>query len=127
MKGRIVSLHMPHIRPIVRGKAGRDAGFGAKALLSWVDGYCFLDRLCFEAYNEGEYLAESLEKYKERFGHYPVSSTGDGIFGSRGNREHLKDMKVRGGFKALGATPHLRRTVPGSANGRRGARAGWKG
>lgn len=102
VKGRIVSLHMPHIRPIVRGKAGRDAEFGAKALLSWVDGYCFLDKLCFEAYNEGEHLAGSLEKYKERFGAYPVSSTGDGIFGSRNNREHLKEINVRGGFKALG-------------------------
>jgi len=102
VKGWIVSLHMPHIRPIIRGKAGRDVEFGAKALLSWVDGYCFLDRLAFEAYNEGEHLAGSLEKYKERFGNYPVSSTGDGIFGSRDNREHLKGIKVRGGFKALG-------------------------
>lgn len=102
VKGRIVSLHMPHIRPIVRGKAGRNVEFGAKALLSWVDGYCFLDRLAFEAYNEGEHLAGSLEKYRERFGGYPASSTGDGIFGSRDNREHLKGIKVRGGFKALG-------------------------
>ena len=102
VKERIVSLHMPHIRPIVRGKAGRDVEFGAKALLSWVDGYCFLDKLGFEAYNEGEHPAGSLEKYKERFGSYPVISTGDGIFGNRGNREHLKAIAVRGGFKALG-------------------------
>lgn len=102
VKGRIVSLHMPHIRAIVRGKAGRDVEFGAKALLSWVDGYCFLDKLGFEAYNEGEELSGSLEKYRERFGSYPASSTGDGIFGSRSNREHLKLVKVRGGFKALG-------------------------
>lgn len=102
VKGRIVSLHMPHIRPIIRGKAGRDVEFGAKALLSWVDGYCFLDKLGFEAYNEGEHLCASLEKYKERFGHYPGASTGDGIFGSRDNREYLKEIKVRGGFKALG-------------------------
>ena len=102
VKGRIVSLHMPHIRPIVRGKAGRNIEFGAKALLSWVDGYCFLDKLCFEAYNEGEHLAGSLEKYKERFGTYPASSTGDGIFGSRANRQQLKELGVRGGFKALG-------------------------
>ena len=102
VQGRIVSLHMAHIRPIVRGKAGRDVEFGAKALLSWVDGYCFLDKLCYEAYNEGEHLAGSLEKYRERFGCYPASSTGDGIFGSRGNRERLKEKGIRGGFKALG-------------------------
>jgi len=102
VKERIVSLHRPHIRPIVRGKAGRDVEFGVKALLSWVDGYCFLDKIGYEAYNEGEYLIDSIEKYKERFGHYPESSTGDGIFGSRINREKLKDLGIRGGFKALG-------------------------
>lgn len=102
VKGRIVSLHMPHVRPIVRGKAGRDVEFGAKALLSWVDGYCFLDKVGFEAYNEGEFLPASLEQYRERFGQYPGSSTGDGIFGSRENRTHLKEIGVRGGFKALG-------------------------
>ena len=102
VKERIVSLHAPHIRPIVRGKAGRNVEFGAKGLLSWVDGFCFLDKFGFEAYNEGEDLAGSLESYKNRFGHYPASSTGDGIFGSRANREHLKEIGVRGGFKALG-------------------------
>ena len=102
VKERIVSLHMPHIRPIVRGKAGRDVEFGAKALLSWVDGFCFMDRLGFDAYNEGEYLKDSLDSYKERFGRYPKSSTGDGIFGNRANREQLKEIGVRGGFKALG-------------------------
>lgn len=33
VKERIVSLHMPHIRPIVRGKAGKEVEFGVKALL----------------------------------------------------------------------------------------------
>lgn len=99
---RIVSLHLPHIRPIVRGKDGRDVEFGPKALLSWVGRFAFLDRLEFEAYNEGPHLKESLEKYKKRFGKYPADSTGDGIFGSRDNRNILKELKVRGGFRALG-------------------------
>lgn len=102
VKDRIVSLHLPHIRPMVRGKDGKDVEFGPKVLLSWVDGYCFLDRLAFDAYNEGTRLMESLKKYKERLGTYPKCSTGDGIFGNRENRARLKDLKVRGGFKALG-------------------------
>ena len=61
-----------------------------------------MDALKFEAYNEGGLLKESLEKYKERFGRYPKDSTGDGIFGTRANRELLKELKIRGGFKALG-------------------------
>ena len=99
---RIVSLHLPHIRPIVRGKEGKEVEFGPKALLSWVNGYCFLDKLGFEAFNEGVHLLGSLKKYKERFGRYPRCSTGDGIFGNRENRAKLKDLKILDGYKALG-------------------------
>lgn len=102
VKDRIVSLHLPHIRPIVRGKDGRQVEFGPKVLLSWVDGLCFLDKLSFDAYNEGAHLFDSLEAYKERFGGYPACSTGDGIFGNRNNRAKLKELNIRGGFKALG-------------------------
>ncbi len=42
---RIVSITQPHIRPIVRGKAGKPVEFGAKLSVSYVDGYVFLDRL----------------------------------------------------------------------------------
>jgi hypothetical protein len=42
---RIVSLSQPHIRPIVRGKAGKPVEFGAKLSVSCCDGYVFLDRI----------------------------------------------------------------------------------
>lgn len=105
---RIVSLHLPHIRPIVRGKEGKDVEFGPKVLLSWVGRFCFLDYLGFDAYNEGVHLKESLEEYKKRFGKYPKISTGDGIFGTRANRAALKELKIRGGFKALGKAVRIR-------------------
>lgn len=41
---RIVSINQPHIRPIVRGKAGKPVEFGAKISASCVDGYVFLDK-----------------------------------------------------------------------------------
>jgi len=34
---RIVSISQPHVRPIKRGKAGRDTEFGAKLSLSVID------------------------------------------------------------------------------------------
>ncbi|WP_240469828.1 hypothetical protein [Cyclobacterium sp. SYSU L10401] len=40
---RIVSIHEPHARPIVRGKAGAKTECGAKIHISIVDGYSFLD------------------------------------------------------------------------------------
>ncbi|MBD3271056.1 MAG: DDE transposase [Elusimicrobia bacterium] len=64
IKDRIVSLHLPHIRPMVRGKDGKDVEFGPKALLSWVNGFCFLDYLSCDAYNEGDHAVRSLRKYR---------------------------------------------------------------
>jgi hypothetical protein len=45
---RIVSLTQPHVRPIVRGKAGTPVEFGAKVSASCVDGYVFLDHLSWD-------------------------------------------------------------------------------
>jgi hypothetical protein len=38
---RIVSLSQAHIRPIVRGKAGKQVDFGAKLSASCFKGYVF--------------------------------------------------------------------------------------
>ena len=35
---RIVSIRQPHVRPIVRGKAGAKVEFGAKVSVSLIDG-----------------------------------------------------------------------------------------
>lgn len=49
---RIVSLTQPHIRPIVRGKAGKSVEFGAKLSASCRNGYVFLDRISWDNFNE---------------------------------------------------------------------------
>jgi IS5 family transposase len=50
---RIVSISQPHVRPIVRGKAGKRVEFGAKISISHQkDGYVSLDTLSWDAYNE---------------------------------------------------------------------------
>jgi len=89
----------------VRGKDGRDVEFGPKVLLSWVDGFCFLDYLSCDAYNEGDKAVVSLEKYRERFGALPPVTIGDGIFGTRANRQKLKELGIRNAFKPLGRPP----------------------
>jgi len=45
---RIVSTSQPHIRPIKRGKAGRETEFGAKISVSLVDGVAFVDHLSWD-------------------------------------------------------------------------------
>ncbi len=52
IEDRIVSLSQVHIRPIVRGKAGKPVEFGAKLSASCFEGYVFLDRLSWDNFNE---------------------------------------------------------------------------
>ena len=55
---RIVSLSQPHIRPIVRGKAGKSVEFGAKLSASYFNGYVFLDHISWDNFNEsGDFKA----------------------------------------------------------------------
>jgi IS5 family transposase len=62
---RIVSLSQPHVRPIVRGKAGKPTEFGAKLSVSCVDNYVFLHRLSWENFNESQDLKAQVENFKE--------------------------------------------------------------
>src|SRR5665647_2534128 len=53
---RIVNIHQPHVRPIVRGKENAKTEFGSKLQVSMVGGFTFIDHHCWEAFNEGNYL-----------------------------------------------------------------------
>ena len=67
---RIVSISQPHIRPIVRGKAGRHTEFGAKISLSLMDGFCFfIEHLSWENFNESTDFAMQVENYRKRYGY----------------------------------------------------------
>lgn len=68
IEDRIVSIHQPHVRPIVRGKTTARVEFGAKIHVSIIDGISFLDEISWDAFNEGSHMMEYIEKYKERFG-----------------------------------------------------------
>jgi len=99
---RIVSIHQPHVRPIVRGKASAPVEFGAKIHLSLIDGICFLDELSWDAFNEGSRMEKYVEKYKQRFGFYPCEVLADKIYCTRENRKMLKDKGIILKAKPLG-------------------------
>lgn len=99
---RIVSISQPHIRPIVRGKSGKEVEFGAKTSVSVVRGYNYPDRLNWDAYNESMDLIPQIESYKERFGHYPEWVSGDKIYGNRENRAYMKQHNIKYTGVALG-------------------------
>lgn len=90
---RIVSISQPYLRPIVRGKAAKPVEFGAKLDISVSDGWTRLECWSFDAYNEATKLKESIERYREREGHYPKRVLADKIYR---NRENLRFCKERG-------------------------------
>ncbi|MDR1097857.1 MAG: transposase [Tannerella sp.] len=91
---RIVSIHQPHIRPIVRGKSKADVEFGAKIHLSLIDGVCFLDELSWDTFNEGSHPEVYIEQYRRRFGFYPAEVLADKIYCTRDNRKLLKGKGI---------------------------------
>ena len=102
IENRIVSIHQPHVRPIVRGKAKSKVEFGSKINISLVDGITFLDDFSWDAFNEGTRLKNSVEKYKERLGYYPKEVLADKIYCNRENRAYLKEKGIILKAKPLG-------------------------
>jgi hypothetical protein len=99
---RIVSIHQPHVRPIVRGKTTANVEFGAKIQVSLMDGYAFLEDLSWEAFNEGTRLLSAIEQYKTRLGYYPQEVAVDKIYCNRENRRRLKELGIGLRAKPLG-------------------------
>ena len=103
IEDRIVSISQPHVRAMVRGKAGRKVEFGAKVSVSHQkDGYVSLDRLSWDAYNEGGDLIDQIENYRNRLGYYPASVHADRIYRTRSNRAYCKEKGIRLSGKPLG-------------------------
>jgi len=102
---RIVSISQPHVRPIVRGKAGRPTEFGAKLSISVVGGFSFVDRRSWDSYNEGGDFIEQIETFRRRFGCYPESVHVDKIYRTRENRAYCKKHGIRMTGPPLGRKP----------------------
>jgi len=102
---RIVSISQPHIRPIVRGKAGRAVEFGAKVNIYTVNGYTFLDNASYDAFHEGNLLEYTIARYYMNFGMLPKKILADRIYVTRENRKMCKKLKIALMGKPLGRPP----------------------
>lgn len=102
IENRIVNIHQPHVRPIKRGKAGKQTEFGSKLQVSLVNGFTFLDKLSWDNFNEGTELQASVEQFKTRCGHYPKEVLADQIYCTRANRLWLKEKNIKFSAKPLG-------------------------
>ena len=117
IEDRIVSIHQPHVRPIVRGKSQAKVEFGAKIHVSVIDGITFLDELSWDAFNEGNHMMDYVEKYYQRFGCYPRELLADQIYCTRANRAALKEKGIKLLAKPLGRPSAVQVHVsPGERN-----------
>ncbi|MBE9038516.1 IS5 family transposase [aff. Roholtiella sp. LEGE 12411] len=102
---RIVSLNQPHIRPIIRGKAGKPVEFGAKLSASCFEGYVFLDHISWDNFNESGDLKSQVEAFKNFTDYYPESVHVDKIYRTRENRAWCKERGIRISGSPLGRPP----------------------
>jgi hypothetical protein len=105
VKNRLVSIQQPHVRPIVRGKDRGRTEFGAKINLSYVNGFGFVNKLSWEAFNEGTLLGEQVLHYFRLTGHLPEYVLIDQIYQTRNNRNLLKSLGIKIIGKPLGRPP----------------------
>ena len=95
IEDRIVSIDQPHVRPIVRGKAGCSTEFGAKVMVGLVSGYAFLMKADWNNYSESRSLKQAVEEYKETFGFYPKTILADRAYPGRANRLWCTSLGIR--------------------------------
>ena len=99
---RIVSIHQPHVRPMVRGKAGANVEFGSKIGVCTHNGLTHNDHLSWDSYNETEDLKTSANNYKKRNGYFPEKINADQIYITRENRAWCKEKGIQLNGKPLG-------------------------
>ena len=107
VENRIVSIAQLYVRPIVRGKAKTPTEFGAKLSISLIDSHVFLDKLEWDNYNEGQNLNQSVKRYHERTGYYPLSVHVDAIYRNRENLSFCKAHGIRLSGPKLGRPPKV--------------------
>ena len=102
---RIVNFAQPHVRPIVRGKAGAKVEFGAKILVAIENGHAFVVHSSWENFNESTHFVEGCVQYRERNGYWPEVVCADMIFRTRANLVWCRERGIRLSGPGLGRPP----------------------
>ena len=99
---RIVSIAKPYVRPIVRGKEVKSVEFGAKCNNIQVDGISFIEKLSFNAFNEGTRLQHCIKMHKRLFGVEVKKIGGDTSYAGTANRDYCKEKGIQTSFVKRG-------------------------
>ena len=98
---RIVSLHKPYVRPIVRGKETKPVEFGAKVNMLLVDGISFIEHFSYENFNEGIRLQSAIHLQRRYFGACHQIGA-DAIYATNENRSYCTTNTIATSFIAKG-------------------------
>lgn len=93
VQGRIVSLHKPYVRPIVRGKQVKPVEFGCKVHMLQVGGINFIEYLSYENFNEATRLRSALE-LQQRYASAPHQLGADRIYATNANRKYCTRHQI---------------------------------
>jgi hypothetical protein len=99
---RIVSVSKPYVRPIVRGKEVKGVEFGAKCNNIMVDGISFIEKLSFNAFNEGIRLQHCVKMHRRLFGVDVKKIGGDTSYAGTDNRDFCKENGIQTSFVKRG-------------------------
>jgi transposase, IS5 family len=93
---RVVSLHDPDARPIVKGRLGRPVEFGYKAQIVDNEDGVIVDHNVEQGNPaDAPQLVPAIERLKQRTGSAPRAVTADRGYGDAGVEDELRDLGVR--------------------------------
>ena len=98
---RIVSLHKPYVRPIIRGKEVKPVEFGVKVNMLQVDGISFIEHFSYDNFNEGTRLQSTIHLQQRYFGACHQMGA-DAIYATNDNRKYCTENKIATSFVAKG-------------------------
>ena len=95
-------MSKPYVRPIVRGKEVKGVEFGAKCNNIMVDGISFIEKLSFNAFNEGTRLQHCVKMHRRLFGVDAKKIGGDTSYAGTDNRDFCKENGIQTSFVKRG-------------------------
>ena len=93
---------LKEIREIEKGKEVKSVEFGAKVNNILVDGISFIEKLSFNAFNEGTRLMHCLKMHKKLFGVDAKKVGGDTGYAGTENRDYCKANGIQTSFVKRG-------------------------
>jgi transposase, IS5 family len=101
IRDRILSLHKPYVRAIIRGKETKSVEFGAKVHMMQIDGINYIEHFSFDAFNESTRLRTSIFKHKRMFVECTHWSA-DAIYATNKNRRFTTSDNILTNFVPKG-------------------------